>query len=242
MRRTKAIASAAMLTWAVAGAFTGTARAQDHDTPETIRLYAAADTGESSKGKSAGKKTGKKKPEGESGKKTAGKKRGPKQKMRVGAMGQIVTGPKNGPKPGVYGFGGSVGYRLMPTIEAEVGLSYFSYGLNYADFEILVDITDIAFNADGIFLLPVSSGLNLRGRGGVGMHNTSAKVTGTLVDDAGTASESVTSLAINLGGGLEINFGAFYLAGEIRKPVLFSKTEAVGGNLLQLTGEAGMRF
>lgn len=233
MKRTKTIASAAMLTWAVAGAFTGTAGAQGHDSPETIRLYAAADTEESPKRKSAGKKTGKK---------TAGKKRDTKQKMRVGAMGQIVTGPKNGPKPGVYGFGGSVGYRLMPTMEAEVGLSYFAYGLNYADFDILVDITDVAFNADGIFLLPVSSGINLRGRGGVGMHNFSVKVSGTPVEGAVATNESVSALAINLGGGLELGFGSFYLAGEIRKPILFSKTEAVGGNLLQLTGEAGMRF
>ena len=157
-------------------------------------------------------------------------------------MGQIVMGPKDAPKPGVYGFGGSAGYRLSSSLEAEAGLSYFSYGLNYADFETLVDITDIAINADAIFLIPVSSMVKLRGRGGAGMHNTKVTVSGGLAEDAGAKGESATSLAINLGGGFELNFGNVYMAGEVRKPILMGKTETMGGNLMQLTGEAGLRF
>jgi hypothetical protein len=225
---------ACMLATMVTAMMTGVARAADTETA-SMPLYASAEKKSPAKGEKPAKKKGDKT---SATKKSAGS----KSKLRVGAMGQIVTGPQDAPKPGIFGFGGSAGYRLSPTLEAEAGLSYFAYGLNYADFETLVDISDVAINADAILLMPVSSTIKLRGRGGAGMHNTKVTVSGQFASEAGAGSESVTSLAINLGGGLELNFGSFYLAGEIRKPILLSQTKSMGGNLMQLTGEAGIRF
>jgi hypothetical protein len=208
------------------------------------RLYAASGAEKRSKSQSNRKKTDikKKKPEETTGRKPSISRENSSPRLRAGAYGQIVAGAKNGPTPGVYGVGGSTGYRLKPGFEMEANFSYFAYGLNYAEFDILVDITSIALNADGIFLMPISSGINIRGRGGLGIHNTSVKAKGSVVEESGATSESVTSVAINLGGGLEFNFGKYFLATEVRKPVLLSKTQTVGSNLVQLTAEAGLRF
>ncbi len=156
------------------------------------------------------------------------KKRAAFKKMRAGGIGLLATGMKDAPSPGVFGFGGAFGYSLSRSLEIEASLLSFGYILDYADYDTTVEISDTALGADGIYRIPLSASMSLRGRGGLGMHMMAAKVSGTL--------------AINIGGGLEMSFGRFYIAGDIRKPVMMDKLESVKDISIIACGEAGMRF
>jgi hypothetical protein len=170
------------------------------------------------------------------------KKKAPATKMRAAGIGLIATGMKDAPSPGVFGFGGAFAYGLSRSLEVEASLLSFGYILDYADFDTTVEITDTALGADGIYRMPLSPSMALRGRGGLGMHMMSAKVSGTLASTGEIKAESKSILAINIGGGLEIGFGRFYIAADIRKPVLMDKLESVNDVSIIACGEAGMRF
>ena len=173
------------------------------------------------------------------GKKPAQKKAaGPK--LRVDGIGVLAMGMKDAPSPGVFGFGGAVAYRLRRNIEVEGSLISFGYILDYADANTTVEISDMAINADGIYRMPLSSTFVLRGRGGAGMNIVSVKAAGDFVDEF--TSSSKNSFALNLGGGVEMNFGKFFIAAEIRKPILLTSIEAMGDISMLMCGEAGMRF
>jgi hypothetical protein len=163
-------------------------------------------------------------------------------KIRVDGIGVLAMGMKDAPSPGVFGFGGAVAYRLRRNIEVEGSLISFGYILDYADANTTVEISDMAINADGIYRMPLSSTFALRGRGGAGMNIVSVKVAGDLADSTEFASASKNLFALNLGGGVEMNFGKFFVAAEIRKPILLTSVEAMGDISILLCGEAGMRF
>ncbi len=163
-------------------------------------------------------------------------------KIRIGGLGFIAMGMKDAPSPGVYGFGGSAGYRILRNIELEASLTSFGYVLDYADVNTTLTISDMAINGDGIYRLPLSSLIALRVRGGAGMNIIKVVTTGDLATDPSFAAGSVNSFAINLGGGLEMNFGRFFIAAEVRKPTLLTKVATMGGISMLLCGEAGMRF
>ncbi|NDE16993.1 hypothetical protein EBZ80_18895 [bacterium] len=176
---------------------------------------------------------------------TGGKKKKKKvafKKLRAGGIGLLATGMKDAPSPGVFGFGGAFGYSLSRSLEVEASLLSFGYILDYADYDTTVEISDMALGGDGIYRIPLSSSMSLRGRGGLGMHMMAAKVSGTLANSGEIKAESKNILAVNIGGGLELNFGSFYVAGDIRKPVLLGKLETVKGISIIACGEAGMRF
>ena len=176
-----------------------------------------------------------------SGKKTPRKKSaGPK--LRVDGIGVLAMGMKDAPSPGVFGFGGAVAYRLLRNIEIEGSLISFGYILDYADANTTIEISNMAVNADGIYRKPLSSTFALRGRGGAGMNTVSVKAAGDFATSPEFASASKNSFALNLGGGLEMNFGKFFIAAEIRKPILLTSIEAMGDISMLLCGEAGMRF
>jgi len=164
------------------------------------------------------------------------------KKLRAGGIGLLATGMKDAPSPGVFGFGGAFGYSLSRSLEVEASLLSFGYILDYADYDTTVEISDMALGGDGIYRIPLSSSISLRGRGGLGMHMMAAKVSGTLANSGEIKLESKNILAVNIGGGLEMNFGSFYVAGDIRKPVLLGKLETVKDISIIACGEAGMRF
>ena len=170
------------------------------------------------------------------------KKRAAFKKMRAGGIGLLATGMKDAPSPGVFGFGGAFGYSLSRSLEIEASLLSFGYILDYADYDTTVEISDTALGADGIYRIPLSASMSLRGRGGLGMHMMAAKVSGTLASSGELKAESKSILAINIGGGLEMSFGRFYIAGDIRKPVMMDKLESVKDISIIACGEAGMRF
>ncbi len=173
------------------------------------------------------------------GKKPAQKKAaGPK--LRVDGIGVLAMGMKDAPSPGVFGFGGAVAYRLRRNIEVEGSLISFGYILDYADANTTVEISDMAINADGIYRMPLSSTFAVRGRGGAGMNIVSVKAAGDFADEFTSPSKNL--FALNLGGGVEMNFGKFFIAAEIRKPILLTSIEAMGNISILLCGEAGMRF
>lgn len=187
-----------------------------------------------------GKKTGASSGD-RAGKKPAQKKAaGPK--IRVDGIGVLAMGMKDAPTPGVFGFGGAAAYRILRNIEVEASLISFGYILDYADANTTVEISDMAINADGIYRMPLSSTLALRGRGGAGMNIVSVKATGDYATSTEFASASKNSFALNLGGGVEMNFGKFFIAAEIRKPILLTSIDAMGDISMLLCGEAGMRF
>ena len=169
------------------------------------------------------------------------KKKSAAPKMRVSAGGFIASGMTDAPSA-VFGFGGGFAYRILRNIEAEASLTSFGYILDYAAVTTTVEITDMAINADGIYRIPLTPNIHLRGRGGAGMHIFSAKVAGEGSRSSGLTSQSKNILAINLGGGLEMSFGNFFIAADIRKPILMEKLEAVGDISFLICGEAGMRF
>ena len=176
----------------------------------------------------------------------AGKKSGQKKaagpKIRVSGLGVLAMGMKDAPTPGVFGFGGSASYRILRNIEVEASLISFGYILDYADANTTVEISDMAINADGIYRRPLSSTFALRGRGGAGMNIVSVKAAGDFATSTEFDSPSKNSFALNLGGGVEMNFGKFFIAAEIRKPILLTSIEAMGDISMLMCGEAGMRF
>ena len=224
MRLTDAVGIAVLLAMFAVSGVSETCAAAEPKEPKEPRVL--GESGESGVAAPTAKKT---------------KKKSAAPKIRVSAGGFIASGMTDAPSA-VFGFGGGFAYRILRNIEAEASLTSFGYILDYAAAVTTLEITDMAINADGIYRIPLTPNIHLRGRGGAGMHIFSAKVTGEGSRSSGLTSQSKNILAINLGGGLEMSFGNFFIAADIRKPILMEKIETVGDISFLMCGEVGMRF